>query len=258
MRTTSPRSSTHLVTRFVTRRFAARLALPLALALAPACASTRAPEDSANQQTADEPTPAPVDAPKAAPEPEAPKDTRVLAESGLGVGGELRPFEVVDAVSGERSCQLCELGPSPRIVAVGTLEDAAFHDDLQNLDAIVKKYGDARLKAFGVITEIRDGRSITPIKQREELMERVKTLRAKLRVDIPIVVPATQDEGPNKAFDDYYNITRSRTLMLADGENTVKFSAVAPPDLFALNQSILELVDDAPATDALATDDDDG
>ena len=116
-------------------------------------------------------------------------------------------------------------------------------------------------KAETVVRDLFKARTgMTMNQMREELMERVKTLRAKLRVDIPIVVPATQDEGPNKAFDDYYNITRSRTLMLADGENTVKFSAVAPPDLFALNQSILELVDDgdAPATDALATDDDDG
>ena len=39
-------------------------------------------------------------------------------------------------------------------------------------------------------------------------------------------------------FDEYYNITRSRTVMFADGRNAVKYSAVAPADLAELNTAI--------------------
>ncbi len=240
MRTRSPTPTLKSLTRTLA-------AVPLAVALlATACASTRAPEDSAKQDAAEPSTPKPAPKPAPAPEPEPPKDPRVLAESGLGVGGELKPFEIVNSETGERYCQICKFGASPKIMAVGALDDVDFHDDLQNLDAVVKKYeakqGGETLKAFGVVTVIRDGKSITPLQEREALLEQVKALRATLRVDIPLVVPALQEEGPNKAFDDYYNITKSRTVMFADGRNAVKFSAVAPPDLFQLNQAILEVI----------------
>ncbi len=229
----------------LTRRTLTTASLAAALVTS-ACASTRAPEDSKKQDAAEPKAPAPAPKPEPKVEPEPPKDPRVLAESGLGVGGELKPFEIVNSETGERYCQICKFGASPKIMAVGALDDVDFHDDLQNLDAVVKKYnterGDDALKAFGVVTVIRDGKSITPLQEREALLERVKQLRATLRVDIPIVVPALQEAGPNKAFDDYYNITKSRTVMFADGRNAVKFSAVAPPDLFKLNQAILEVV----------------
>lgn len=185
------------------------------------------------------PTDKPADKPEGPPAT-APADTRVLADSGLGVGGRFKAFEIVNCDTGDKYCQVCKFGGSPKIMAVGTLDDPAFSDDIKNLDALVQKYGEDKIKAFAVITDIKDGKSITPTADREALQARVKALREQLGVKIPVVIP---DAAEGKAeFDDYYNITRSRTLMFADGSNAVKYSGVAPADLSALNTAIQEVL----------------
>lgn len=180
------------------------------------------------------------DAPKPeAPQAEAPKqDERVLADSGLGVGGKFKPFDIINCDSGDKYCQVCKFGGSPKIMAVGSIDDPAFKDDIKNIDALVQKYGEDKVKAFAVITDIKDGKSATPTKDVEALQARVKALKEELGVKIPLVVPAAEGDQPNKQFDDYYNITRSRTVMFADGRNAVKYSAVAPADLAELNTAI--------------------
>ena len=188
-------------------------------------------------------------APGAAKPAEAakPADDRVLADSGLGVGGKFKPFNIVNCESGDEYCQVCKFGGSPKIMAVGTIDDPEFRTDLQNLDALVQKYGEDKVKAFAVITDIKDGKSSTPLAEREALIAKVKALKTELGVKLPMVVPATADDA-HKAFDDYYNVTKSRTLMFADGRNSVKYSAVAPKDLSALNTAIQSVV--APAATA--------
>lgn len=201
-----------------------------------------------------EPAPkAPVSAEVAKPAPEPakpaevakPADDRVLADSGLGVGGKFKPFEIVNCESGEQYCQVCKFGGSPKIMAVGTIDDPAFRTDLQNLDALVQKYGEDKLKAFAVVTDIKDGKSSTPLAEREALLARLKALKTELGVKLPIVIPAAGDGAAHQEFDDYYNVTRSRTLMFADGRNSVRYSAVAPKDLSALNAAILSVVGEA-------------
>lgn len=218
-------------------KISSRTSLALALLLA-ACGGETAQK------------PAPVEAKTATPAPEPapvevapakPADTRVLADSGLGVGGKFKPFEIVNCDSGEKYCQVCKFGSSPKIMAVGTLDDPAFGEDIKNLDALVQKYGEDKLKAFAVITDIKDGKSATPTADREALLARVKALKAELGVKIPLVLPAEED-GKNDAFDGWYNITQSRTLMFADGRNAVKYSGVAPADLASLNAAILEVL----------------
>ncbi|HGG56511.1 MAG TPA: hypothetical protein ENK31_01810, partial [Nannocystis exedens] len=184
-------------------------------------------------------TPEPV---AAKAEVEQPKDNRVLADSGLGIGGKLRAFQITNSDSGEEYCQVCRYGGSPKIMAVGSVDDPDFRNDLQNIDAVVQKYGEDKLKAFGVIAEIKDGRGLTPKEHREELIARVKTMRDELGITIPVVLPAIEDDGANAAFDNYYNITKSRTLMFADGRNSIRFSAVAPSDLSGLNTAIKEVL----------------
>lgn len=190
-------------------------------------------------------TPAGADA---KPEAAKPADDRVLASSGLGVGGKFKPFDIVNCDSGDQYCQVCKFGGSPKIMAVGTIDDPAFRTDLQNLDALVQKYGEDKVKAFAVVTNIKDGKSTTPLADREALIAKVKALRTELGIKLPLVVPAAEDGAPNKAFDDYYNVTRSRTLMFADGRNSVKYSAVAPSDLSELNKAIESVVGAAGAT----------
>lgn len=188
------------------------------------------------------PAPAPAPAPVAKTEPAKPVDDRVLADSGLGVGGKFKPFNIVNCESGEEYCQVCKFGGSPKIMAVGTIDDPEFRTDLQNLDALVQKYGEDKVKAFAVVTDIKDGKSTTPLAEREALIAKLKALKTELGVKLPIVVPAAEGGAANKEFDDYYNVTRSRTLMFADGRNSVKYSAVAPKDLSELNTAIQAVV----------------
>jgi len=205
----------------------------------PAPEAATAPAKSTAEAKAETPAPSPA--------PEKPVDNRVLADSGLGIGGKLAAFQIVNCESGDEYCQVCRYGGSPKIMAVGTLDDAEFRADIQNLDALVKKYGEDKLKAFAVIADIKDGKGVTPTEGRDDLIARAKALRSELGVTIPVVVPAAE-EGGNKAFDDYYNITKSRTMMFADGRNAIRWSATAPTDLAGLNTAIRDVlgIADAP------------
>lgn len=199
-----------------------------------------APQPGADDAAAEAATPAPADksATVKAEEAAKPVDNRVLADSGLGVGGKLRAFQITNCDSGEEYCQVCRYGNSPKIMAIGDVDDADFRNDLQNIDAVVKKYGEDKVKAFGVVAAISDGKGVTPTEAREELIAKIKAMREELDITIPVVIPALEEDGGNKAFDEYYNITQSRTLMFADGRNGVRFSAVAPSDLSGLNTAI--------------------
>lgn len=222
----------------------------LAVALTTGACDNKAEPAPRAPVTAEAAKPAPAELAKA--EPAKPVDDRVLADSGLGVGGKFKPFEIVNCESGETYCQVCKFGGSPKIMAIGTLDDPEFRNDLQNLDALVQKYGEDKVKAFAVVTDIKDGKSSTPQAEREALIAKVKALKTELGVKLPLVVPALEDGG-NKQFDDYYNVTRSRTLMFADGRNSVQYSAVAPKDLAALNtaiQSVIGAAAPAPAAPA--------
>jgi len=218
-----------------------------------------APQPGADKDAAAEAAPATADksAPVQVEEAAKPVDNRVLADSGLGVGGKLRAFQITNCESGEEYCQVCRYGNSPKIMAIGDVDDADFRNDLQNIDAVVKKYGEDKVKAFGVIAAIRDGKGVTPTEAREELIAKIKAMREELDISIPVVIPALEEDGGNKAFDEYYNITQSRTLMFADGRNGVRFSAVAPTDLSGLNtaiQSVLGVDGEGAAAPAAAAE----
>jgi hypothetical protein len=221
-----------------------------ALLVAPACDGANPADANAN---ADGKQPAPPADPEAkagnAPAPAPAADpwqsklaSRVLADSGLGKDGKLTAFDIVNCESGEQYCQVCRFGGSPKVMAVGSLDDAAFHEDLKDLDAIVKKYGEDKVKAFAVVTEIVDGKGITP-KDVEAAKQKANDLRQKLAISFPVVVPAPVEGGGNREWDEYYNITKSRTVMFADGRNTVRWSAVGPEDWSGLNDAIKSVVE---------------
>lgn len=228
-------------------KISTRTTLALAVLLAAACDSAPAPQ-AAKPSAAPAAAPAASEPAAATPAPAKPVDDRVLADSGLGVGGRFKPFDIVNCETGDTYCQVCKFGGSPKIMAVGTLDDPAFKDDIKNLDALVQKYGEDKVKAFAVITDIKDGKSATPTQDVPALQAKVKALKEELGVKIPLVLPAAEEGKPNAAFDGYYNITRSRTLMFADGRNAVKYSAVAPTDLSGLNAAIQGVIGgEAPA-----------
>jgi hypothetical protein len=218
-----------------------------ALLAVPGCTRTdTAPSDNANDgppgdAPAAEASPRPE---QAEPEPDpwqAKLQARVLADSGLGVGGRLSAFDIVNCETGETYCQVCRFGSNPKLMAVGTIDDEDFQEDLQNLDAIAQKYGQKDLKAFAVVTDLRGGKAVTPA-DATALQEKAKALREKLRISMPIVVPAPGDDGPNEIWDEYYNITKSRTVMFADGRNEVKWNGVGPQDWSGLNEAIVSVV----------------
>ncbi|MCA9694484.1 MAG: hypothetical protein KC636_33210 [Myxococcales bacterium] len=210
------------------------LLLLAALLAAPACGEQAKTEEKAPEKTAEAQPPAP----EAPAKPAVEVDSRVLADSGLGIGGKFQAFDIVNCESGDEYCQVCKFGGNPKIMAVGTIDDPDFKTDLQNIDALVKKYGDDKVKAFAVVTEIADGKSVTPLAGRDDLQAKVKAMKEELALSIPVVIPASKDGQPNDRFDGYYNITKSRTVMFADGRNEVKYSAVAPSDLAGLNDAI--------------------
>ena len=214
-----------------------RISLMLAAALLfPACDSGETEKDDAPAKPgADEAATAKPDTP-AKPDAEK-KDDRVLAASGLGVGGRLSAFQILNCDDGSEYCQVCRYGSSPKIMAVGTVDDEAFHKDLKDLDAIVKKYGADKVKAFAVVTELEGGKAITP-KDAKAAQEKAKALKAKLGVEFPVVVPAPEDGGKNGIWEDYYNITKSRTVMFSNGKNEVLYSGVEPQDFAALGEAI--------------------
>lgn len=221
-----------------------------ALLVAPACdapkdAAPASGEPKANPEA--QPAAAASEAPKAAQGPADPWQqklaARVLADSGLGKDGKLTAFDIVNCESGEQYCQVCRFGGSPKLMAVGSADDEAFHEDLKNLDAIVKTHGKGELEAFAVVTEIVDGKAVTP-KDVAAAQAKAKALREQLAISFPVVVPAPGEGGtPNREWDEYYNITRSRTVMLADGRNIVKYSAVAPADWSELGEAIKAIVE---------------
>lgn len=222
--------------------------LMLATALVvPACDSADAPKkaDPAKKADASDAKPA---ADEAKPKAEKKADpwqeklaARVLADSGLAAGGRLSAFDIINCDSGEEYCQVCRYGSSPKVMAVGTIGDEAFKKDLKDLDAIVAKYGDDKLKAFAVVTDLQDGKAITPA-DAAAAQAKAKSLKEELGISMPIVVPAPKEGGANKIWDEYYNITASRTVMFADGRNEVKWSGVASEDFADLNTAITEVL----------------
>lgn len=169
--------------------------------------------------------------------------TRVLAKSGLDVGSRLSAFDIINCESGDQYCQVCKFGGNAKIMAVGTSDDEAFRKDLKDLDAIAQKYEANNVKAFAVITDIVDGKAQTP-GDAKALQEKADAIRKELGIKMPVVVPAPE-EGGNKIWDEYYNITASRTVMFADGKNNVKFSAVGPDDWAGLATEIDKTIADA-------------
>ena len=182
--------------------------------------------------------------PEVAPEaavPNAKTDERTVA-SGLDLDMRFAAFDIINCDSGDQYCQVCKYGPSPKIMAVGTIDDEGFKQDLKDLDALVKKHGDDKVKAFAVIAEAKDGALVTPVGNKDALQAQAKALKDELGLSFPVVLPAPKDGDVNGTFEEHYQIKQSRTIMFADGQNKVKYSEVAPADKTALEQAVAAVV----------------
>ena len=198
-------------------------------------------EDASKQANADKPAaedPKPADAAPA----KDPAPAEATVASGLDLGERFAAFDIINCDSGDQYCQVCKFGPSPKIMAVGTIDDEAFKKDLKDLDAMVAKYGEDKVKAFAVIADAKDGALVTPVGNKDELQAKAKALRTELGISIPVVIPAPKGDGPNGTFEDHYKVSQSRTIMFADGRNEVTYSEVAPSDYDALDAAIKAVV----------------
>jgi hypothetical protein len=196
-----------------------------------------APEAAAT--TANEAKPAATE--EAKPEPAATEEAKpeqVAVASGLALGQRFAAFEIINCESGDQYCQVCKFGPSPKIMAVGTIDDEAFRQDLKALDAMVAKYGDDKIKAFAVIADAKDGALVTPIGNKDELQAKAKAFKAELGITMPVVIPAPKNDKPNGTFEDHYQVKQSRTIMFADSRNQVQYSEIAPSDYASLDDAI--------------------
>lgn len=207
-----------------------------------ACDKAEKPADKQAKTEAakpDEAKPDEVKPEEAKPEEAKPAEPekRIVA-SGLDLDMRFAAFDIINCDSGDKYCQVCKYGPSPKIMAVGTIDDADFKQDLKDLDALVKKYGDDKIKAFAVIADAKDGALVTPLGNKDDLQAKAKALKEELGLSFPVVLPAPEGEAVNGVFEDHYQIKQSRTIMFADSKNVVKYSEVAPADKTALDAAI--------------------
>lgn len=213
-----------------------------------ACDKGEAPENQAN---ADKPAAAEADAAKPAADAKPADDATKPAPaegaaktvaSGLDLGERFAAFDIINCDSGDQYCQVCKFGPSPKIMAVGTIDDEGFKKDLKDLDAMVAKYGPDKVKAFAVIADNKDGALVTPVGNKDELQAKAKALRTELGISMPVVIPAPKGEAINGTFEDHYQVSESRTIMFADGRNKVTYSEVAPANYEGLDAAIKAVV----------------
>ena len=169
-------------------------------------------------------------------------EARKTGPGGLPVGERFSAFQIINATTGKEYCQVCRFGSSPKIMATGTVDDPGFKEDLKNIDALLAKYGEDKIKAFAVIAEPKGDHLITPGSSRDDLLAKAKALATELELTYPVVLPVAEGEGRNKVFEDHYNVKDSRTLMFADGGNLVKYNEVAPADLSTLDKAITDVI----------------
>lgn len=229
------------------------LSLLFAAACSPAAESSKDAKNNNSEVASSDADAKPADSAKAsevAKTAEAPKlDPVALAAAarkagpgGLPVGKRFNAFQIINAATGKEYCQVCRFGSSPKIMATGTVDDPGFKEDLKNIDALLAKYGDDKIKAFAVIAESKGDHLVTPGAGRDELLAKAKALVIELELTYPVVLPAPEGEGRNEVFEDHYNVKDSRTLMFADGGNLVKYNEVAPKDLAGLDKAINEVI----------------
>jgi hypothetical protein len=173
-------------------------------------------------------------------------------KSGLAVGEKLEAFLVKNCDGGDPYCQVCKYGKRPKLITVGDLEDPAWIQDLMAIQQIHERYSqDGKgLAVFALAAVIRDGKAV-PVADAASALARLKEIEEKNQITFPLVIAQNADEvykAQNKSnpgykiFEDYYEVTASRTVMFGDGGNTVKFNAILADDTRGEQLAELELV----------------
>jgi hypothetical protein len=156
--------------------------------------------------------------------------------SGLAVGEKIEAFLVKNCEGGDPYCQVCKFGKRPKLITVGDLDDPAWIEDLKAIQKLHEKYsGEGKgLAVFALAAAIKDGKA-APVTDPQAALVRLKEIREKNGITFPLVIAQNADEvykAQNKSnpgykiFENYYNVTTSRTVMFGDGSNKVQFNAV--------------------------------
>lgn len=173
-------------------------------------------------------------------------------KSGLGEGEKIQAFLVKSCDGGDPYCQVCKYGKRPKLISVGDLSDAAWIEDLKAIQKLHEKYSkDGKgLAVFGLAATVKDGKA-SPVSDPEAALAKLKEIKEKNGITFPLVIAQNADEiyktknqaNPGyKIFENYYNVTTSRTVMFGDASNTVKFNAVLADDTESKQLSDLEAV----------------
>jgi hypothetical protein len=162
------------------------------------------------------------------------------SQSGLAVGEKIQAFLVKNCDGGDPYCQVCKYGKRPKLITVGDLSDPEWIQDLKAIQALHEKYSqDGKgLAVFGLAASIREGKAY-PVEDSQAALASLKRIAEENHLTFPLVIAQNADEyykaqgkanSGYKIFEDYYRVSRSRTLMFGDSSNTVQFNAVLTGD----------------------------
>jgi len=157
-------------------------------------------------------------------------DERVLQDGRLGPGSKLVALPTITAAA-DVGCAACSLAGKPTMIVAAALDDPRAERALQDLDAIHRFYADDGLAALAVLAPANADRLVTPPDPRAAI-DRALALGRRLRLALPLHVPARVDDGGNRVWEDYYAVHDSPLVLLVGDRAIVELlpSGVASRD----------------------------
>jgi hypothetical protein len=129
------------------------------------------------------------------------------AQAALKKGDKLQAYEIKNAATGEKYCQVCKYGPKAgKIVAFGKLNDEKFWADLKELQTIQNQF-----EKLGVFAHIIDSTDAAAIQDAAK----------KNGITFPVVM------GTDDSADKIYKVNgESRVIYYAKQNNEIVWSKV--------------------------------
>ena len=150
-----------------------------------------------------------------------------------GPGDSLKAFIIQNCATHERYCQVCAFSGSPTVMAVGDVDDAGFIKDLKEIQSLYEAHKGQGLTAFALYGKFKDGK-FTSVSEDKATLTRLTDLQKELGLTFPVTVlprTLTPKEARNYTpFGDNYEVTQSRTIMVAKANNKIVWSDVLKGD----------------------------
>jgi hypothetical protein len=178
------------------------------------------------------------------PEPPDPRGPPAAHESDpregrLGPGSEIVALQTIAAPKTSPGCATCSLSSRPILVIAAAIDDATADETLRDLDAMWRYYADDGLGGVLVLAPRMGTRLGTP-DDPGAAIERALARARRLRLAIPVHVPARVDDGGNRVWDEDYAVATTPLALLVGDDERVAFSAAAPADWAALDRAIVD------------------